>query len=472
MPSKERLTVIDIPGLSLQGADEAYVDALHLPSGKVLLTEDERVEMLARLRESAGVTVVTGPFGAPFWSLASYEVGIKVVPDDFDYRTRITDDNLLLWSLLAVGLPETVAGRMAENYSESKPPAKRNRLYGKWEAADALRTRLLAAGTTGASVAPIIREGFPSEALLEPRQQLGYLDSLPDDKLFAFDYEWDIDTWEPHGLAVSDKRSNLYLPVLAADFEAPEGHGQALREAVKRNMLRGVQTIWHGGQADMHKQWPGDPIEAPPFHDTLVLASAAGEKVLSLKALGRSRLDREPMEYPKGHLGGLGTLPLAVGTRYAAAGDTRNTYDLFLDLLPDVRARKQWDHYLEYERPLPPILASMQKYGQAISGPELRRLRVQLRKEERSIVRRVKKTSGYDISDTSNKDEQTRAYIKSKTGFWPGSLSKEALSRIPDEWMDDIIRYRRVRHRRRSFVDKHIERWEAAGEPAGILRLL
>ena len=465
-----RVVVVDRPGLALSPVSDEYVEALKLPAGTVIDDEEDRLMWLAPLRESAGVTVYTGPLGAPFWSLVSYEVNVRVIPDDYDYGERTTDP--LLWGLRAAGLPERDAGRMAKGYSDAKPPTAKHGLRGAWEEADGLRTRLEALGNTGAkagtigpSVSPIVTEEFPSQAITDPAEQLRFLDALPKRKLFSFDYEWDIDTLDTHGLGVSDDNDNYYLPVIASDFSISGPHHKHLRKAVKRAMRRGVETIWHNGKSDMLTQWPGDPLRAPPFHDTLVLASAAGEKVLGLKPLGRSRLGRDPMEYPLGHKGGLSTLPLALGTRYAAAGDTRNTYDLYHNLLADVKARGQWGHYMEFERPLPPILASMERYGQLVDPEELQRLSVTLGETAQEHADAAYADGGYDITDKSNSDEQTRLYIKHKTGFFPGSLAKDALALETGEWMDPVIMFRRIRHRKTAFADKHVERWERAGKP-------
>jgi DNA polymerase-1 len=63
-------------------------------------------------------------------------------------------------------------------------------------------------------------------------------------------------------------------------------------------------------------------------------------------------------------------------------------------------------------------------------------------------------------------DRGTRAAIKIMTGYDPGSVAAANLAKVEDTWMDSIMAYRKIRHRRRGFLDKHIARWRAQGEPA------
>lgn len=460
----DRQKFVDLIGLTLQPNKDEYAASLNL-DGEFIRTEDDRLRLLAGLRDGAGVNVVTGPLGAPFWSLASIEVRVRVEPDgtDYDFRTQSHE----AWSLMALGMTETEAVSLVRAYGQGRqPPTPRHGQYDRWVRADALRQRLSA---LTASAVPIVVQAFAVNIIRDPAEQLRLVEQL--DEFCALDWEWEISSsHSPIGLSVSTGDRNYYLPLWASDFRLGEDHGERLRGLLGHRLGSDLRTVFHNARADLGTQHPGDPLSLSgrELDDTLVLAYLAGEPELGLKPLTRKYFpDRDPMDYPRDDEDhGLEVLPVELGARYAAAGDTRNTYDLFFKLKQRVEERGQWDVYTRFERPLVPIIASMERYGSPVDMTEVQRLREEHWQAEEEIRQRVQRESGFDLSD----DGQTRQYIRSKTGYDPGTLDKRALAKYRDAWMDEIIHpesgYRPLRTRRRNFLDKLIERWNAAGRPS------
>lgn len=454
----DRLEYIDALGLSpvltSRTLRAAYVEALGL-SGALLETEEERLQVLARLRAGAGVTVYTGPTGAPFWSLASLEVKVRVEPDGLEAPVGETDERV--WALRSAGLPATEARRMASSYDDAKPPTKNHSRRGEWDRADALRSRLALAAAATASVGPIIVTQFHTEPVLEPDAQLRLLDAI--DERVSLDYEWRRSDLVSTGLSVSTADRTWYLPRQAADFALPEEHADAVWDRALALMKR-QPSIWHNVKADFGTQAVGDPLDlhgaTQPVDDTLIMLYLLGDTNLKLKEATRARLGRDPLDYP----GDLEDLPLALGTRYAGA-DTRNTFDLYELLAPELEATGQGKVYADLERPLVPVVASMERYGTPVAPAEVARLRDALWAEEQEIRGRYQDLSGFDIAD----DEGFRDYCESRLGWRPGSVAKGALAKVRDDWMTDLLNFRRVRHQRRAFIEKHLERWENAGCP-------
>jgi DNA polymerase I-like protein with 3'-5' exonuclease and polymerase domains len=418
-----------------------------------VINPGDRLDTLATLREGAGVTVLTGPAGAPFWLLASIEVNVRIVPDGLDMNERTEDE--IEWALRAQGVPRTVAQNMAVGYAVDSPPTERHRLHSQWVRAVELTDAL------PRNVAPTIYARAGYTVIRDPAEQIRFLDGL--DHMVALDGEWDIDTKSIHSLEVADADHAWHLPVVASDYESPGTHGGALRAAMMRAVQR-VPTIWHNAKADLNALWIGDPLDAfgSDLHDTIILAYLAGENELGLKHLARTYLGRDPMDYPKGHVGGLSTLPVELGARYGAAGDARNTYDLYHMLRAKVRAMGDvWQVYETIERPIVPIVASMERYGTPVDVPTMQRLEGDFGATAEGIRSMWWARERLDISN----DMDTRALVKRRTGFDPGSVRADVLAKVEDDWMDSVMGYRRVRHRKRGFLTKHRERWEAAGCP-------
>ena len=444
---------LDLPGLSPHATDE-YVQALGLPADAVpLTTEHDRLYALARLVEGAGVTVYTGPKGANWWLPASLEVNVRLAPDGTDMDERMPVG--LEWALRATGCTPTVAKTLAAR--DTAPT--RGQHVGPWDRAIELLQKMTGVYYTELVSAPVVFEEFPVTIIESLADQVAFLDGL--NERVCVDGEWEIDNSAVgHGLAASNATHNWYLPLRASDYKPEEGADVALREAFMRLVHR-VPTIMHNGKADLKAFYFGDPLNAYgcSIDDTIIMAYLLGETDLKLKPLVRSYLGRDPMDYPLGHVGGLSTLPLKLGARYAAAGDTRNTWDLavlFEQLLRDTG--RQWTIYESIERPLMPMTASMEWGGTALDIEEARQLHINFWYMHEGIRQMWWAKTHLDIGT----DQGMRGVVKYMTGYDPGSVKQDVLAKETGEWMDSLLAYRRVRHRDRSFLVKHIERYEAS----------
>jgi hypothetical protein len=477
------------PTLSLAQA-KTYADAIGV-KGVLLETNKERRALLLRMRHSAGLVVYTGPSGATFWSLASLEVKVRVVPDGTEY-TRRTDD-VRLWAALVVCDKESSARTLARRATAPKEGTLDRERWDRLTKA----VRLLRKAEASGVGPPIVADGMAVDIVLDRADQRMLLDKLPRKQRVSLDWEWDEETSDPLGLAVSTADRNFYLPVLAADYQ-PQGadHGEFLRSGVADVLRRRTRTVWHSAASDLSSQYPGDPEELvfgrrSFIDDTLVMAYLVGEPDLHLKDLTRQRLNRDPMDYPsgscvrcagKGTVGkgedaeectdcrgtgkrGLKNVSVATAARYAAAGDTRNTLDLYYDLLPVLDERNQRTVYTDIERPLIPIIASMEKFGSPLNMAEVTRLHEEFSLTEEAMHSLLWQRFRVDVADASDNEAASRGLIKRLTGYDPGTMDQRTLSKIEDPWMDVLIGHRRLRTRRRNFLGKMLERWRAAGSP-------
>lgn len=446
---------IDIAGLTQQEELRGeYLQTLQLEGTEIDPDVSSRLLLLRQLRGGAGVTILTGPEGAPFWSLASIEVKVKIVPDGVDYIHRTSNE--LEWGLLAVGVEPTVAVNMAAGYAD-KPPTKVHRLYDKYQQAQ----ELIAGLHAGAEPTSIINTAYHVEVVRDPGMQLQLVQRIEEQA--AWDWEWDTTTSEPQGLAISTATRNYYLPIVGRDFNLGIDHGHKLRAVVAGSVLR-IPTIWHNWKADCKTQWPTDPLDAfgAEADDTLVMAYLCGFNELGLKGLTRDLLDRDPLDYP----GDLAGLDVDLAARYAAAGDTRNTYDLYHVLKAKLLGMgRQYQIYLDIERPLVPVIASMERYGSPVDPKRMLELRRNFVAMEEALRSFWWAREHLDIA----KDADTREIVKRRTGYDPGSCRQDVLAKVEADWMDSILAYRRLRHRRRSFIDKHLQRWEMAGFPDSLV---
>lgn len=435
---------LDIHGLTRTGGHE-YADSLGIEAERVEL--GQRLDLLKRLRNGAGVYVYTGPEGAPFWQAVSHEVHVRIVPDDVEYTERREPD--MVWALQAVGLSGTLARGLVRHYGDGSP-TDRARTYPQWQEAK----RLLASYHAHQASPSIVIEASHIEVVTDPQEQLQLIANVTN---AAMDFEWDIDTLEPEAMSIATSDRTWYLPLVAADFAAPAGQSERIRRVVA-DTLRRTPTVWHNAKADIKAQYQGEPLElfGAPIHDTMVMAYLCGETDLALKPLTKKFLDRDPLGYP----GSMRQYPLEVGKRYGGA-DSRNTYDLFGVLWAELGKRNQLGIYENIERPIIPILADMEKYGHPIDPNRTNVLIAEFLEIEEAIRARFMREDGLDIS----KDDQTRELVKRRAGYDPGTCDKKALSKIPADWMTELLKYRQTRHQRRSFLVQHMKRWEDAGRP-------
>lgn len=430
-------TFIDHTGLS--GTEPTRLATLLELDGETVAPGD-RLDLLKRLREGVGVRIVTGPLGAPFWSLASKEVLVAVEPDGYEYTDRHPP---MLWALMVQGLT------LSEAKTLTKSPPKTKR-HGKWDAWWASRS-LLDLLRGGPDVSPIRTEEYPWQ-LAAPYE----IDNI--DEFCAVDWEWDEDTEQAVGLAVYTPEWNGYVPVRGTGSDL---HGESATREAFGDLLRRVPTVLHNGRSDLRSQFLGDPLELAGrviIHDTLLMGYIADPYAddLGLKELTRKKLGRDPIGYP----GNLTHLPVESTARYAC-GDVRNTYDLFRVLTQELVATDQYQVYAQLEAPLVPVVASMEKYGVPVDIAEVARLAYEFGVMEQAMRSYVWQRHHRDLAS----DDDTRKLIEEVIGYDPGTLDQRVISKWPDLIIDVILGFRKCRTTRRNYLEKYIEKWYAQGCP-------
>jgi len=432
---------VDLKGFCTnERTSEVFADALNLPGKR--LTAEEYLPILARLKRGYGGVVYTGPTGRNRWSLASPEVSIRVVPDDYEYKYRATD--VEEWGYLAVGCTPAEA---KELLARTSPPTKAHRLYDRWVAAQAERDLLSQCEQRGEP--PIVKDGVHVDIIKDTNEQLVFLNNLPDG--VALDLEWIRDTTDLIGINVSSADSNWYLPVIADGFNQSQ-YAQALL-TVLTHKVKTQPTVWHQAKADF-KLLADDPttLFGSPAHDTILMAYVAGYHSLGLKELTGQILGRRAVGLP----GELERQPMELAARYGAAGDSRNTYDLYVRLKGELESSNQWYVYNKIERPLVSLVASMEKLGFPLDIERVKELRENYVQTEAALVSHVKLLDRLDISGVSNQ----HAYIYRHYGYQLGTLDKRSLARITGDWMDTLLAYRQLVTVRNNFLDKHLQSYD------------
>ena len=418
---------VDLIGLTQSEDPAVYADRLGLEGGRIA-TEQQRYELLSRLRQGAGVKVVTGPLGAPFWALVSPEVTVRIEPDGEDYDERVLD--LEEWGLSSQGISKTDRGKLLQRLT---PVPGGHDSFGLVERS-ATRIRSL---LEVKSLDPIVESDLDVRIITDATEQEAFLHKC--EALLSFDWEWDEKTFLPIGLAVSDSTRNWYLPV--------EKHANFRKWVGEVHDNGDVRVIYHNAKGDLQSQYPGDLLSlvGKPIEDTIVLAYLAGEPVLDLKTLTKKLLNRDAMGYPGS---GLKDLPVELQARYACS-DTRNTYDLYQHFTSTLDA-STLSAYETIERPLIPVIASMEKAGSPLSREALSGLLDTYRWAEEGLRSFCWQRWRKDVS----KDKETRELLTELLGYDPGTLDQRTLSRIQEEWIDVIIGYRKIRTLRRNYLRK------------------
>lgn len=418
--------------------------------GGEVVSGADRLLLLARSRAGAGFTVVTGPLGRDYWGLASVEVQVTVWPDDYDWKDRY---NVHEWSLIAAGLEASEAKALARSHlSVGKVPTQRHRRFQTYLAAQELQGRLQLLE----AVEPLVVEDVPFD-LLTIDEGLELLDVLVESQeLAALDWEWHRKTQAPVGLAISVGERNYYVPVWASDVDN-RGRGLELQAAFERFVSSGGRAVLHNGRADLGTQVPGDPaVLGGGIDDTIVMAYLLGETTLGLKPLTKKYLGRDPIENDYEWA----EQPARFTGRYAAAGDTRNTLALY-GRYDGALQGSQREVYERIERPLIPVIASMEKYGTPVSiSAVIRQYNLHVRIET-GLRRAVQQHYGRDLAS----DQETRRFIVDQGFTDPGTLDQRVISLNPHWCIDLILAYRQTRTRRRNFLAKVLRRWVEAGKP-------
>ena len=447
--------LIDVDGLSCSGnREQAQRYALALGYSKdEYVQQGHRLSTLIRLQHDREVQVITGPIGARYWSLASPEVFVTVVPDGYDYKYRTTDT--LEWAYRAVGLTDVETKQLRSLVSG---PTKRNKLYSKVQQAQQLHGSLLA---MQGNVQLPRHEESTVQIIYTIADQIHTLKSLRG--LNAFDFEWTYESSDPKldgrliGLNISTANTDYYFPVLGKGVDNSV-YAPILVDAVFKH-VKAHPTVWHNAKADIQAIYPNDPMDlvGAPIEDTILMAYVAGEPSLGLKDLAEKLLDRKSVPLPA-HLE---DQPVEMAARYGAAGDTRNTYNLYFKLKKMLEDTEQFSIYEDIERPLVPLVASMEKYGIPVDIEEVKRLRAIYAIEEADI--RYDILTKFSLDFDKVKDQ--KAYL-SKHGFHSDSLDKTVLQKIEAPWITPLLNFRGIKTLRNNFLDKHIETWETQGRPA------
>lgn len=460
-------TYIDADSLLWGPAPTSYRDAVLAlvqqahPESEVVTNP---IRLLAQLREGAGVTVVCGPRGIPFWKGVSHEVRVRVEPDGYDVRGRTVG---MQWALEAQGVKGTDAARLVKN-----PPKLTTHGYMKdYLAATALLSTLesVSAETLIESTVPvsIVKEDIALDLLEGFKDRAGrYGDEDP----LALDWEYNKKTHALVGLNITApirrgdeyREENLYIPVRGADYTAPASFGPRLQAAVAALHDAGVYTVYHNGKSDLSVCAPEgrDPLTfyGSPIHDTIVMAYVLGYGELGLKELTLEVLGRYAQQYP----GELEDLPIGLAARYGAAGDTKNTLDLYRALREALIERDQWGVYDKIERPIVPLVASMEWAGQPVRADVLAGLSADVEQTLRGLEQHVWQKCRIDISS----DKGQLEFLTRMLGYNPGTVSNDKLATKSEEaWLDTHIGYRKLNHSNRAFLVKHRQRWERAGRP-------
>lgn len=420
----------------------------------------QRPHVLGRLRAGAGVTVVCGPTMVPYWKGVSHEVRLVVEPDGTEIKDRTAG---MLWALEATGTFGTAARKLAEGGNIEHEAYKAAEMF--------LRTQATY------DTEPEVDFDIPIEILKEDAALevlAGFIetkDRYSDDNPLTLDFEWNKRTSALVGMSVTAHgrlqgipyEKHIYIPVRAKDYRAPAGFDAKLRSAVEAIHDAGVVTLYHNAKSDLNTalSFQGlDPMRffGSPIHDSIVMAYVAGFNRVGAKELTRELLKRDALDYP----GELEDLPVALAARYAAGGDTRNTYDLYQYLRKLLVRQEQWQVYNEIERPIVPLVASMEWGGMPVAVAELYRLQREYQLTLDGLAQHV--WAKHRLNLWSDKDQLE--FATRMLGYNPGSVSTDKLAtKSEDEWLDTLIGFRKLRHRKRAFVDKHIERWRKAGYP-------
>lgn len=332
---------LDKDGLSY-GYSAAYIKALNLQYDK---------ELTDPLEIRADDVVITGPFLAHRWSYLPRTVEVQIVPDGGELKRTPA----LVHAVNELKLPKS--------YLKS-PPTPKAKKYTEYQQAVSWAESHYVDPWTGKSEFPyeLIQDGYRAGEVLSSLQG----------KLYAIDYETDGFDGPIVGVALADKDMSWYIT----------GRGLVALPGVI-DLLKSHAGIAHNSSYEYrttarNSLYQTLPTDIVPLYDTQVLnwviTSKPGTsrlKVLAHDELGRTVLTFEDVVPPGTDIKTIDPDRVA---RYAAAGDARNTYDLFLKLRERALAEGLWRVYNEIERPLTPVLAELELYGFPVDLDEVQRI--------------------------------------------------------------------------------------------------
>ena len=441
---------LDVLGLATYGASNDLTNRARaaFPAAVELDSVTARVSTLSKLRSGAGVQIITGPLGREFWSIVGLEVQVTVWPDDYDWSERWSE---YLWAWVASG-GDYEDGRALEasHIKKGKQPTSKHRLYEQHATAVEMATALSNART---AVEQEVVEDTPFEVV----DSIELVDGM------AIDFEWHRKTRQLVGMAVSgpEPEANQYTPLVASDYPADEARIEQVKRQFTNSVRGGLHAVGHGLRADLSVVYQGDPareIAGETYHldDTMGMAFLLGESRLGLKPLARKYLGRDPIENDREWA----DMPARMTARYAAAGDTRNTADLF-KVFDKLLTGRQREIYEQIERPLVPIVASMEKFGVVVDIEATKRLYHQFRAIQYGLRHAVLDLYGHDIGT----EDGQRSFVEAQGYSRPTSLDQRALALNPHWCIDLILEHNMARTRANNFLKKILVRWRDAGKP-------
>lgn len=318
---------------------------------KALYIELYQVEYDEELKDTkdlrAGDVIITSPYSAVNWSWLPRTIKIETVPETGVEPKRVSP---LRYGLQLQGVRSDKIAPMIKN-----PPSERSTYRTKYDAAIKWSAdHSLSDIWIGDSV-------YPYELVTDPIKALAIVNSLKG-RLYCIDYET---TGDPlhiiEGVAFADDKMSWYLA------------GAALRVLPAiRNLLCSTAGIAHSAiyeykVSSINSAGTLRPLDMVPLYDTRVINWMLDNKpgANNLKFLAKTKLGRDVLTFtdvvPEGT--DIRDVDPERIARYAAGGDARNTYDLFIKLRDEAKAAGIWDVYEEVERPLTPVLAEMELAG-------------------------------------------------------------------------------------------------------------
>ena len=321
---------LDRKGLSSRD-NPAYIKSLHLEY-------DEEVEQ--GFLPLPGDVIITGPFSAKEWSWLPKQVHIEIVPDGGE----ILRQDPLKYALRKEGLSDAVV----TSYLKA-PPSDRAKFKSNYESAAAWSNNHTVDLSLGSAFAPY-------QLVTDPDYAIHIINSLRGN-LFAIDYETRADG-SIHGVALANHNMSWYL------------WGDAMKAyPLVVELLQTTPWIAHGAKFEYKTTARAahiDPTDLCHAYCTQVLnwciTSTPG--VSRLKHLVKTRLKRDVLTYDDVMQGrDIDSVSPDEVARYSAAGDARNTYDLFPILKQEAIEAGVWHVYNDIERPLTPVLAEIELNG-------------------------------------------------------------------------------------------------------------
>lgn len=332
----------------------------------------EKVRSL-RGQEQSEIIVTTGPQGIDNWLGLPFWVQLKVWPDDYVVRERVSP---LIQELIWAGVSKTKAKQW-----EKKPPVKGRDIYDR---------SVQSVGLWGSSVQ---RSGDESISIKSDGISSGVA------SLVALDFETD-GGWlfkaRPTALSVSDGQQSICIY-----DETPDDKAVIMRDSLAKGKSIWEQVVESSAIPVVHSAnsdfsfakglgWKV-PTEADQFEDTLLMAFSAGEKwtddkqSLGLKVLQKKYLhqDRPTLTdfIPVSRLKKQGTLGADTGLMsYYGIQDTEGTRGLVEVLRPNVV-----ENIYRLEKSLVPVIMDMEEAGFPLDPEVLMRISKAATKGKASI---------------------------------------------------------------------------------------